>query len=117
MYTITSIEYESRPTLTLAQSRACSAPFLGRSPISSACPYLCRSLYSHYHQIQLYITNLCRTPLQVSSRLLEVVVALLVGPTSTKTNTDERGPSSSLEQEDGEDDTESEAEGRLDEEV
>lgn len=62
-------------------------------------------------------TNLCRLLLQVSCSLLEAEVALLVGTAGTETNTDERGPCSSLEQKDGKDNTETEAEGRLDEEV
>lgn len=55
--------------------------------------------------------------LQVSRSLLEAKVALLVSPPSTETDTNERRPCPSLEQEDGENDAETEAEGGLDEEV
>lgn len=49
--------------------------------------------------------------------MLQVEVALLVRPSRTETDADKRGPRSSLEQDDGEDDAKSETEGRLDEEV
>jgi hypothetical protein len=55
--------------------------------------------------------------LKIASGLLEAEVALLVSATGTKSDTDESRPRSPLEQEDREDDTKSEAEGRLDEEV
>lgn len=49
--------------------------------------------------------------------MLQAEVALLVRSAGTESDADEGGPRSPLEQEDGEDDTESETEGRLDEEV
>lgn len=55
--------------------------------------------------------------LQIPGGLLEVEVALLIGPAGTETGADERGPRPALEQQDGEDDAEAEAEGGLDEEV
>lgn len=61
--------------------------------------------------------SLCRGLLQVSSGLLQVEVALLVGSSGTKASAEVRGPSSSLKQKDGKDDAESETEGGLDEEV
>lgn len=60
---------------------------------------------------------LYRGLLQVSGGLLQVEVALLVGSSGPETGTQVRGPGSSLEQENGEDDAESETEGGLDEEV
>lgn len=65
----------------------------------------------------IIIIRSCRLLLQIPRSLLEAEVALLIGPAGTETDADERGPCSSLEQEDGEDDAETEAEGRLDEEV
>ena len=55
--------------------------------------------------------------LQVSRSLLQAKVALLVGTAGTEANTDKGGPCSSLEQKDRENDTETETERRLDEEV
>ena len=55
--------------------------------------------------------------LDVLGCLFEAKVALLVRPTSSKPNTYERRPRPPLEQEDGEDDAETEAEGGLDQEV
>lgn len=49
--------------------------------------------------------------------LLQAGVALLVRAAGTETDADEGGPRPPLEDEDGEDDTEAEAEGGLDEEV
>jgi hypothetical protein len=55
--------------------------------------------------------------LKFSRSLLQAEVALLIGTASTEADTNECGPCSSLEQKDGEDDTETETEGGLDEEV
>lgn len=60
--------------------------------------------------------HLCLLP-QIPSGLLEVEVALLVCPSGTKAGTDEGRPRSALEQQDGEDDAEAEAEGGFDDEV
>lgn len=49
--------------------------------------------------------------------LLQGGVALLIRAAGTETDADEGGPRPPLEDEDGEDDTEAEAEGGLDEEV
>lgn len=61
--------------------------------------------------------SLCGLLLQVSCSLLQAEVALLVGTAGTETNANKGGPCSSLEQEDRENDTETETESRLDEEV
>ena len=55
--------------------------------------------------------------LEVLGGLLQVPIALLIRPTSSETDTDKGRPRAALEEENGEDDAESEAEGRLDEEV
>lgn len=55
--------------------------------------------------------------LEVLRGLLQVPIALLVRPTGSETDTDKGRPRAALKEEDGEDDAESEAEGRLDEEV
>ena len=55
--------------------------------------------------------------LEVPRGLLEAVVALLVRATGAEADADKGRPCSPLEQEDGEDDAEAEAEGGLDEEV
>lgn len=49
--------------------------------------------------------------------LLQVVIALLVGPTGTEARSDKCGPCPALEQEHREHHAEAEAEGRLDQEV
>ena len=113
----TSIEYEKRPTLTLASLEACSAiSGLAYPPFPRPFVRVCRRLYSH-PQIPINFIHLCRLLLEVSRCLLEAEVALLVGSSCTETDADERGPRSSLEYKDGEDNTESEAESRLDEEI
>lgn len=55
--------------------------------------------------------------LQVARRLSQVDVALLVCAASTEASTDESRPSSATEKNDGEDDTETEADGGLNQEV
>jgi hypothetical protein len=55
--------------------------------------------------------------LKVACGEFQVDVALLVGSSGTKASANVRGPSSSSEEKDGEDDAETETEGRLDEEI
>ena len=55
--------------------------------------------------------------LQVASGLLKVEVTLLVSASSTESDTGEGGPRSALEEQYGENDAKSEAEGRFDDEV
>ena len=58
-----------------------------------------------------------RLLLQVLGGLLQAPVALLVGPAGAETGAEEGGPGPPLEEEDGEDDAEAEAEGRFYDEV
>lgn len=69
------------------------------------------------HSLVLRAARLRRGPLEVARGLLEADVALLVGAAGAETDTDEGGPRAALEEEDGEDDAEAEAEGGLDEHV
>ena len=55
--------------------------------------------------------------LELSSGLLQAVVAFLIGAAGTETDADQGRPGTALEEQNGEDDTEAEAEGRLDDQV
>ena len=55
--------------------------------------------------------------LQVTSRLLQVEIALLICSSGSEACADESRPCSAAEQDNREDDTETETDGRLDEEV
>ena len=76
-------------------------------------------------RLVLYIDIACPYPisrlsgllLEIPRGLLQAKVALLVRAAGAESDTNKRGPSSALEQKNGEDDTETETEGRLDEEV
>lgn len=59
----------------------------------------------------LCLNHLCLRFLKISSCLLQVEVALFVCAAGAKASTGESRPGSALEQQDGEDDAESEAEG------
>ena len=61
--------------------------------------------------------RLCLGGLEVLRSLFQAKVALLVCSSGTETNSSKCRPCSSLEQEDREDDTESETEGRFNEEI
>jgi hypothetical protein len=55
--------------------------------------------------------------LKVARRQPQVEIALFIGTSSTEASANEGGPSPSPEQEDGEDNTEAQAESGLDEEI
>jgi hypothetical protein len=56
-------------------------------------------------------------PLDIPRRGLQAVVALLVGAPRAEADADQGGPGAALEEQDGEDHAEAQAEGGLDDEV
>lgn len=64
-----------------------------------------------------FINYLCALLLEIASGNFQAEVALLVSPAGTESSANEGRERSSLEQEDGEDDTKTETNGRLDEKV
>lgn len=61
--------------------------------------------------------SLCSLLLQIPRCLLQGEVALFIGTPGPETCADECRPCSALEKQDGEDDTETETEGRFDKQV
>jgi hypothetical protein len=88
-------------------------PTLSLYPQTSTCPAACPNAAS----IPLLTTPSSCLLLDVPRRSLEAGVALLVRPPRTEPGTDEGGERPPLEEQDGEDDAEAEAEGGLDDQV
>jgi hypothetical protein len=73
-------------------------------------------MYINVFVVGSFLWRLCLL-LKIPCRLLQVEVAFLIRPAGAKTSADECRPRAALEQQDRENDTETEAKGRLDEEV
>jgi hypothetical protein len=77
------------------------------------CPYVVCFTSKSIRPARHYLCGL----LEVPGSLLQARVALFVGAAGTEADSDKGRPCAALEQENGEDDAETEAEGGLDEEV